>query len=273
MKWASPFFLVGVGILAGFLLLGLFLLLVKILSNIKPIEQLSQSSAGHFVGAAVTAIVSGAAIWLIHIYSFDGRETSVERWMIYLAVVLLSAIIGWAFVFCPGRKSASTLFGTLGEGASLVLGVVVMMVMAVGLLSGLLFPQPEAAMRSIPRLFQTGTREYTYDIPAMPANVELDQAPLVEIPLEVELPLMTGMVIRSTTTVDLADAGHSTEFYDPPRRLTANEELTWSRREGRSPPIPTVPERHLHVRNNEVVDGKLTVLVTTTPPVPEARPS
>lgn len=270
VKWASPFFLVGAGILAGLILLGLFLVLIKILSRIEPWEKLSHSTAGHFVGAVLTAIVAVAAIWLIRIYSFNGRESSVESWMIYMAVVLLSAILGWAVVFCAGRKSADTLFSTLSEGASLVLGVIVLAIMVVGLLAGLIFPGPQNALASIPRLFQTGTREYTFDIPALPANVELDQADLTEVPLAVEYQLMTSMVIRSTTTVDLADAARSVDFYESPRRLGANEELTWNRRDGRAPPIPVTSDRHLHVRNNEVVDGKLTILVTTMPPVPEA---
>lgn len=269
VKWASPFFLLGAGILAGLVLLGLFLLLIKVLSNVDPWEKLSQSSAGHFVGAGLTAIVAGAAIWAIHVYSFNDQVSGTERWMIYLAVALLSAILGWALVFCAGRKSASTLFATLGEGASLVLGVVVLMLMVVGLLAGLIFPQREAALQSVPRLFQTGTRAYTFDIPALPPNVELDQAELTEVPLEVEYQLMTTMVIRSTTTVDLADAAHSTEFYDPPRRLEANEDLSWNRRDGKAPPIPVIAERHLYVRNNEVVDGKLSIEITTVPPVPE----
>ena len=270
VKWASPFFLIGAGILAGMILLGLFLLLVKILSKIPAWENLSKSSSGHFVGAGLTAVVAGLAIWAIHIYSFNGRESTAERWMIYLAVVMLSAILGWAVVFCAGRKSASTLFSTLSEGASLVLGVIVLAVMVVGLLAGLIFPGPENALKSIPRLFQTGTKTYTFDIPALPANVELDQAQLTEVPLAIEYQLMTSMVIRSTTTVDLADAARSIDFYETPRRLEANEDLAWSRRDGRAPPIPVTSERHLHVRNNEVVDGKLSIQVTTTPPVPEA---
>lgn len=269
VKWASPFFLVGVGILAGLLLLALFLLLIKVLSNIDPWEKLSHSSSGHFVSAILTAVVAAGAIRMIHIYSFTGKEQSVERWMIYLAVVMLSAILGWAIVFCASRKSASTLIGTLTEGAALVLGLVVVMVMIIGLVAGTIFPEPQKALSSIPRLFQTGTKPYTFDIPALPANVDLDQAKLTEVPLTVEYQLMTALSIRSTTTVDLADAAESTYFVDPPKRLEANEELTWNRRDGRVPPIPVTNERHLYVRNNEVVDGKLTIEVTTTPPVPE----
>ncbi len=269
VKWASPFFLVGAGILAGLILLALFSLLVKALSNIEPWESLSKSSAGHFAGAGLTALFAGLSIWMIHIYSFNGSEASVERWMIYLAVALLSAILGWGLVFCAGKQSARSLFATLTEGASLVLGVIVLMIMVVGLLAGWIFPQPETALRSVPRLFQTGTRVFTYDVPALPANVELDQATLTEIPLEVETGLLTALSIRSTTTIDLADAGDAAEFREPPKRLNANDALTWSRREGKAPPIPVTAERHLHVRNNEVVDGQLTIQVTTTPAIPE----
>ncbi len=270
VKWASPFFLIGLGILAGLVLLGLFLVLVKVLSRVEPWEKLSQSSAGHFVAAVLTAITGGVAIWLIHTYSFYGRESSTEKSMIYLAVFLLSAIFGWALVFCAGRKSADTLLATLTEGASLVLGGVVLIVMVVGLLAGLIFPQPQDALASIPRLFQTGTRAYTFDIPAMSTTVDQDQATLTEIPLAVDYQLLTSLVIRSTTNVDLADASASSGFSEAPRQLAANEELNWSRRDGRAPPIPLTAERHLYVRNNEVVAGQLTIEVTTTPPVPEA---
>ena len=270
VKWASPFFLIGVGILAGMILLGLAVLLIKVLSQIGPWEKLSHTSAGHVVGALLTAVIAGLAISLIHVYSFNGGESASERWMIYFSVGLLSAILGWGLVFCAGQKSASTLLATLSEGASLILGVIVLMVMVLGLLAGLIFTQPESALKSVPRLFQTGTREYVFDIPAMPANVELDQAPLTEVPFEFEYQLLTGFNVQSTTTVDLADAGNSTDFQESPRRLSANENLAWNRREGKTPPVFLNPDRHLFVRNNEVVDGKLTVTIMTAPAMPEA---
>ncbi len=64
-----------------------------------------------------------AAIVAINSYGLSGRESNLERGLIYLAVVLLSAIGGWALAFCPGRKSADTMLSTLTEGACSVLGM------------------------------------------------------------------------------------------------------------------------------------------------------
>ncbi|MCC6508192.1 MAG: ABC transporter permease subunit [Pirellulaceae bacterium] len=273
VKWASPFFLVGCGVLAGLILLAIFLVIAKVLSRIQPWESLSRSPAGHLVAAVLTALVAGFTVWVMNPRAFDGRESNLERGLIYLAVVMLSAIVGWAFVFCAGRKSADTLVSTLTEGASMVLGIVALIVMVIGLLSGFLFPQPMAALTSVPRLFETGTRPYVTTIPGTPSTVNLDEAPFVEVPLDIDAQLLTSLVIRSDRNITLGDAEKSTQFLEAPRRLNAGEEILWLRKDGRVPPIPLTGDRKLHVLNREVDDAQLTVIATTTPAVPEAATS
>lgn len=269
IKWASPFFLVGVGILAGLLLLALCIVLFKVLSRIAPWEHLSHGVAGHAVAAVLTALISAGAVRVAQAQAFNGQETSLERGLIFLTLVMLSAIVGWALVFCAGRKSADTLLATLSEGASSVLGIVVLIVMVVGLLAGLIFPNPQSALSSIPRLFETGTREFTTVVPGTPANVNLDDAPLVPVPLDIDAPLLTSLAIRTDRNVVLGDAASASEFTEAPRRLAANEEIVWSNKDGRAPPIPVGGDRQLHVLNREVDDATVTVIASTTPAVPE----
>ncbi len=198
VKWASPFFLLGAGILAGLVLLGLFLLLIKLLTKIAPWEKLSQSSAGHFVAAGLTAVVAAAAISLMHTYTFTTGDASVESWMIYLAVALLSAIVGWCTVFCAGARVPTHFFATLGEGASRVLGG--------GCPDGdggrpagrMRIPATRRRSQKYPQIVSNGTRATPSKSQPLPPNVELDQAELTEVPLSIEYQLMTSMVIRST---------------------------------------------------------------------------
>lgn len=273
VAWASPFFLVGVGILGGLVLLGLFLLLSKVLSRLGPWEKLSHGTAGHVVAALLTAVIAAACARVAQLHAFDGRETNLERGLIYFTLVMLSAIVGWAIVFCAGRKSADTMFATLSEGASSVLGILILVVMLVGLLAGLLFPDPQGALSSIPRLFQTGTREYKTVIPGTPATANLDDAPLMLVPLDIDAQLLTSLKIQTDRNLVLGDAPTGSAFLEAPRRLGASEELNWSKKDGRAPPIPIGGDRQLHVLNREVDDATLTVTASTTPAVPEVSTS
>ncbi|MGN6545993.1 MAG: hypothetical protein ACTHK7_13145, partial [Aureliella sp.] len=275
-KWASPFFLVGVGILAGLALLAVFLLLVKVLSAIPPWEGLSRSPFGHVVAAILTGAIAAGSWALVSRQGFAGAEQNLEKILVFMAVLLLSAIVGWALVFCAGRKSASNLMGTLSEGASSVLALVALVIMVVGLLAGLLFPNPLEAITSVPRLFETGTYEIPITIAGAPADLPAEESPLVPVDLDIKPELLQSLRIKSDRTVVLGDAPDSSQFTEAPRRLQADEEISWSRKENTPPPIPVGspvpggPERKLHIQNREIDPATIVITVATTPAVPEA---
>lgn len=269
--WASPFFLVGVGILAGLVLLAVFALLTKLLSAVPPWESLSRSPFGHVVAAILTVAIAGGAWALISRQTFAGPDQNLEKILIFIAVLLLSAIVGWAVVFCAGKKSASNLWGTLSEGASSVLAMVTLVVMVIGLLAGLLFPNPVAALTSVPRLFETGTYDIVRTIPGTPADASADESPLVPVDLDLDPSLLQSLRITTDRTVILGDAPESSQFVEAPRRLQADEELTWNRKDAKAPPIPVgTAGRTLHVQNREIDPATIVITVSTTPAVPEA---
>ena len=269
--WASPFFLVGVGILAGLVLLALFIALMRLLTNVRAWESLSRGPAGHIVAAVITALIAGGLWYLITRQAFTGPEENLERVLIFVAVLMLSAIVGWGLVFCAERKSAVTLLATLGEGASSVLVVVALVVMAIGLLSGFVFPDPQSALTSVPRLFQTGTQEHVQVIPGTPSTVNADEAPLVPFKLDVDAKLLDALTISTDRTVVLGDAPESGQFIQAPKRLQADEQISWSRKDEKDPPIPIGDQqRALHIQNREVDDATVTITTLTKPAVPEA---
>lgn len=272
VKWASPFFLLGLGILFGLVLLGLFMILIRVLSRIPAWENLSVGSSGHVVAAVITGAIASAACWAIQIQGFGGNNIDPnERTLVFIATILLCAIVGWGIVFCAGRKSSQTLVLTLTEGASRVLGALAIMTMVIGLLAGLLFREPVKALTSIPRIFQTGTFDIVKKIPGIPANVNAEESPLVESKLEVDTSLLLNMRIRSDRKVVLGDAKQSIDFAEAPRTLPADEEITWNRKDGKSLPVPVGGEgRALHIQNREVDDATVTFTITTAPPIPEA---
>jgi len=270
--WASPFFLVGLGILGGLILLGLFVVLFKGLSRIPVWEQLSHrhNPAGHVVAGILTALMALGAWQIVQQQGFTGPAEGLEKILVFLSVLLLSAIIGWALVFCAGRKSADTLLSTLTEGASSVLAFVALVVMVIGLLAGFAFRDPMSALTSIPRLFETGTQEVQLTIPGLDANVNPDEAPLVPNQLEFDSALLTAVRLTTNRTIVLGDAPRSSDFVAAPRRLQADEELSWMRKDGQIPPIPMGADHILYIQNREVDDATVSVSLTTTPPVPES---
>jgi ABC-type transport system involved in multi-copper enzyme maturation permease subunit len=264
-KWASPFWFLGVGVLVGLVALALAALVFRGLSQIPAWEGLSRSPAGHAVAAAVSLLLT-IAVWpWVRGQGFDGQE----QVLVFLTLLLINAVVGWAVVFCPGRRSAETLWATLTEGAPSMLGFVALMVMCIGLLSTLLFSNPGGALASIPDLFQTGEQAYVKTIPAMPADVAPDNAPLVKVELPIDRELMTRFSVVSNRAVVFGDAEDPTQFRMSPKRVQPGEELTWNRETDGVPPIPLNADG-LFVQNREVDPAEVTFVIETKTAVPES---
>ncbi len=288
VKWGSPFFLVGLGILAGVLLLTLFVGLFKVLSKVPAWEGLSHNPAGHIVAGIITLLVP-AISWMIAVaYGFGGIPqpeeaglgglikhslsfiSGTENLLITLAVLLLSAIFGWSLVYCAGRKSADTLWSTLSEGAAGVLSLLVVLVMIIGLSAGFLFKNRQSAIESIPRLFQTGTYVVKKVIPGAPADIKADESPLVPVELSLDPELLNSISIQTDRSIVLADAALASDFVAAPQRMQPGDVINWNKKEERPAPIPIYPNRKLHIQNRELEDATVQFTISTRPAVPEA---
>jgi ABC-type transport system involved in multi-copper enzyme maturation permease subunit len=269
-KWLTPVWFLGVGLAIGLVAICLFIVLARILSTIPVWERLSHSIAGHVVALAITAAIAGSGYYVLIHPAVDASElVGTEKLMLAIALSLLSAILGWAFVFCCSKQAAKNAFATMSEGVSGYLWLTTIVVVVVGLISTVVVEKPQNAFASLPELFETGLDTFTRKVPG---SLEGVNAPFVAVETKMNPDLVESIEIKSDRIVVLADAPNSLEFQRAPRQMDADETISWSRTQktGGSP-IPFGEEQQLFVQNREVDEATIEFKVLTRPAVPEAR--
>ncbi len=274
--WLTPIWFLAAGIGLGLLALAAFMLLFRALSYIPPWEKLSHSVAGHVVAAIITAALA-AGIWSVIPANMLGSADLKEPLLLSIALVLLSAIVGWSLVFCCSKQASRYSIATLSEGAAGFLTITALIIVFVGAaawavgaaLGTPIVAEPIRAFASIPQLFSTGETVVVRELAAQPAD---GQAEFVPVDLPIDFELLDELKIHSDMSVLLADAADSASFSRAPVRIGAGETLNWNRRNQsiESLPIPTDEALQLHVQNQEVYPAQLTFTIATVPPVPEA---
>ncbi|GAB5404357.1 MAG: ABC transporter permease [Aureliella sp.] len=273
-SWLTPIWFLAVGVAFGLIALAICVAIFRALSMITPWERLSHSPAGHVVGAILTAGLAGA-IWAYLPDPFKGSSELREPLLLGIALALCCSIIGWSFVFCAGKQPAREAVRTLTDGAAGYLMICAFSIVGIGAViwafgfSGKpIVARPIQAILSIPQLFSTGERTFTFDVPGRPSDGE---AELVPVDLPVNFELLARVSVSSNVRVLLADAADSSLFNRVPVDVAAGDETTWDRNQKlEEMPIPYAEGSQLHIQNKEIVDAKVVVTLYTNPPVTEA---
>jgi ABC-type transport system involved in multi-copper enzyme maturation permease subunit len=270
-KWLTPIWFLGVGVIVGFLLLGIFMLVTRILSAIPAWEGLSRSAGGHAFAAGITTMLSFACYYYL-IADVQPKEQLgyTEPIMLVIASTLLMAIVGWSIVFCSSAQASKNAVATLGEGAAGYLNLTALIVVGIGLLSTLVVEKPLRSFASIPQLFSTGETKFQRQIEPT-AGVSADEAPYVKVDLPFDRELLDAVEITTKQSITLADAASSEYFKRAPIRMERDEKLSWNRtRKASECPIPLDEGEQLFVQNREIDAAQLEIRVITRPAVPEA---
>ncbi len=269
-KWLTPVWFLGVGLAIGLVAVGLFIVLTRILSAIPAWERLSHSIAGHFVALLITAAIAGAGYFVLIHPAIDSSElVGTEKLMLGIALSLLSAILGWAIVFCCSKQAATSAFATMTEGVSGYLWLTTIIVIVIGLASTAVVEKPQNAFLSLPELFQTGLDTFSKKIEGSDKG---DEAPFVEVETRLNPDLVESIEIKSNRIVVLADASDSFEFTRAPQQMAPDETISWSRtQKSGGSPIPFGEGQKLYIQNKEVDEATIDFRIVTRPAVPESR--
>lgn len=273
--WLTPIWFLAAGIALGFIALGIFILLFRLLSLIPFWTGLSRGPVGHAVAGVLTVLLAGG-IWLQLPDRLTGSAALQEPLLLGIALTLLCAIVGWAVVFCSAPQPARNSLATLGEGAAGYLSVSALVIVLIGAaawgvglaMSNPIVAEPLKAFASIPQLFSAGEQTYIRTIPAAPQD---GNAPFVEVDLPINIDLLTSLTVETDKSVILADSSDPALLQRVPLRVGAGEELTWNRGQKiEELPIPHEADSKLHVQNLEISEANLVFNAVTISPVPES---
>lgn len=268
-KWFTPLWFLGVGLLLGMVAVGLFMLLTRVLSKVPAWERLSHSFAGHVVAALITAGIAGAGyFYLIYPAADSSKLVEVEKLMLTIALTLLSAIVGWAIVFCSSKQASISAFATMTEGVSGYLWIATILMIICGLAGTMAVENPLNAFKSFPELFQTGESTFSRTVEGSLKNADADFVP---VELQINPELVDSIEIKTNRIVVLADAADPLQFAKAPQQMDAEETISWSRTQKTSgSPIPFGADQTLFVQNREVDPATIEFRIVTRPAVPES---
>jgi ABC-type transport system involved in multi-copper enzyme maturation permease subunit len=269
-KWLTPVWFLSVGLALGLIAIGVFIVLTRMLSRIPIWERLSHSLAGHVVAALITAAIAGSSFYFLIYRVQDNSElVETEKLMLGIAMTLLSAIVGWAVVFCCSKQAATDAIATLSEGVSGYLMLTTFVVVLIGLISTAVVEKPLNAFASLPELFQTGSNTFTRTVEG---SLKGADAEFVPVEVKVNPELVDSIEIKTNRIIVLADAVSPLEFIKAPRQMDADETISWSRaQKAGGSPIPFGEEQKLYIQNREVDPAAIEFTIVTRPAVPEAN--
>lgn len=280
-SWLQPIWYLGTGIALGMIALVIAAILFRALS-FTPWTKLSTSPLGHVVAAVITGGISGGLIyWMwngITRPSVNINEVVAgEPVLTSIAIVLLSAILGWAIVFCPGRNASQATMDTMTEGAAGYIGITgLAIVFAAALMWGVstrmtnpIVDQPVEALKSIPAVFTAGPRQIKTTLDPVPASGE---APFVEIPMPEDFDVVQAITLKSSTTIVLGDGPDPSQFYKLPVRLASGDDpLHWNWRQPITDfPLATGKGAKVYAQNTEIHPAEIVINYVVGPPILQA---
>ncbi len=171
-KWLTPFWFIGVGILAGLVVLSLFLALAFLLIvPTRGLETARKNGTLHGVALAITALLGIGIGSLLNTGDFRRAffvrgEFATEEWL--LVSVALSAMTGavvWALLFCSSSRFFGELRALLFEGVGLAMLITLGTVAAIGLAASPWVDNPNDIAASIPQMFVPQTRTLSFTLP------------------------------------------------------------------------------------------------------------
>lgn len=283
-KWLTPLWLLGTGVGAGIVLLGLAVLFLRGLSFIPIFGYLQNQRGTAHVVSLVLAVLLGGFLYVLGCPVFaDSGSTEVtsqllnfeeamqpnkEQVMYGLAVLLLSVVVAWGVVFGAMPKNANELFRTLTEGVSAYFLVWCGSWIVLALGSTFLVDDPLPTLQSIPKVFDSGRRTLEFQV-----DVAKDDASGNKLLQLVDLPfnpnLLAGLQIESDKSILIADAEVADKSEMTPRKIEAGSEVSWIRGSAESPPISMEPGAGIFVLNLEDEPATVKFLLVSFPPVPE----
>lgn len=233
-NWLTPIWLLGIGALAGLLVLAVLWLLVAALSRLP-----------------------GVASWA------EDAEWARESWSGRILTPILSLI--------SPRTVAEVPLATR-EGPLWPILIATVFLAAFGIVGTALVQEPGAALRSLARLpvvgEQTSVREVPVSEPENPQDPLSDRVAHV-VPLSVIAAEAVEIRFRSDQNLEIATRPFVDVKAGATVEVLANEPVAWVKGQQTASPFLETDVAEVHVRNKGTEPARLSVTVVSAPPIPE----
>jgi len=278
-NWLTPIWILGLGALAGVLIVLLLYALGFLLSRIAALSKLSENRNSRLVAGIVLALVlvGIATPWLIarlqaHWANNADSNRLVDVILALAPVTMASLIAGWALVVLMSRRTMEELHLLFQEGPLFWISVAVCSFALFGILGTVLVRDPESMLDSLWRWPQLGEKTYELKVPA-PEGQQFEEPP--EHRLELSPPLrrseLRQLQFQSDESVRVAAFPAEERANAPSFDVSGGEAITW-RAAGPDPagPFAELQEiQSLYARNFGSREAAVTITAQTSPATPE----
>jgi len=237
--WLTPLWLLGVGALAGLLLLLVFWLLAAIVSKIPPFGELSERTRRAQQGGNLARILQ-----------------SIIR----------------PFVVMVSRRTVSEVPSAVREGVLWPLFIITVSLAGFGVVGTFLVKAPGALVASLKRVPFVGTQTTTHQVPmSEPEDPDDEFSDLVthEIAVTFKSDEVGRVVFKSDQNLTVATRPFLEVKPGATVDVIADEETTWFKGEQNTNPFVEEDVARLYVRNLGSATANVELSVVTLPPHPE----
>jgi hypothetical protein len=261
-RWLTPIWFLGVGIVAGLAILGLFVGLFYVLSKVTVLEQFRRDWSAHVVALVVTLVLGGA----VAAY-FSKGNAGLQFWewtMNSIAITMMIGIVVWSVMYCSSPRFLGELRSLLFEGVGLYMLSTLVALAAIGLAASWLVDQPLSAIRGVPSLFTARDQNLEFQVDG--STEEFKKLDIVYDPAALAV-----IQIESNRRILIADAPTIGEVKFKAVTIEANTPSMWSLKDGGSScPLPLTAGAEIYAQNQEIDAALLKIRIVSMPPVFES---
>jgi len=284
VNWLTPLSLMGIGVLAGFVILLALWAVGAALSKAPLLGGIAESRSLRWItlailGGVLLVVMAGLSLprfadWFAEGVVVGLRNTALT----VLFLIPLAAAIGMAIITLISRRTVTEIPLALREGVLFHISMVLLIVAAVGLLSPILIEDPGEVFASLARLPYVGETKETIELPAP----KLGEAPpekkhVVDAVAEevVRMSFSTNQPLVVSTEPAAASPTDEIRFPGAPvsefsMDVKADERVHWYRGAPTSAPLPEGKLENLYIRNVGEGPATLALTIVTESAFPQA---
>ncbi len=270
-RWLTPFWIFGVGVLGGLILLAILCFLIYAFSMVPLLDRWRRNGAAFWIGAVGGLLLTiGISFPLKALFQsrLTGQLVADEWWLSLPAIWGIMSVILWCILYCSNRRFLSEFAETLQIGVGFQIFATLLTIVCLAFAATFVVEEPIPMLTSLPRLFSTGTINKTVTLAGVP--VDSDAGEFLPVELSYNPLALRRITILSDRNVVLNVISSSTgDYADAPTRIIARTPLEWNRGSAGNPPIPTQLGEELRAQNMEIDPAEITFLIETAAERPE----
>jgi ABC-type transport system involved in multi-copper enzyme maturation permease subunit len=274
MRWLTPIWFLGVGIVLGFLVLAGLIGVFYALSKVSALEKLRKNGTGHWFALVITlALGSLLAAYLRFgggaiIFRGNG-ELETEEWAMFsIAATMMIGSLVWAVIYCSSPRFLGELRSLLFEGIGLYMLSTLATVAAIGLASTYLVERPRSAINSVPELFAKQEQTIPIELKGAPAA---GNAEFVKLDLKYNGASLKFIQIESDRRLLLTDGPSIAESRARALTIEADTPVVWTEKMGaKDAPLPLNNDEDVYLQNQEIDTANVSIKLISSPSVRES---